>query len=32
MVLAQSVLALPIVTALVHAASGDLWAEDGSRC
>ena len=30
MVLAQSVLALPIVTALVHAASADLWAEYGA--
>jgi tungstate transport system permease protein len=29
MVLAQSVLALPIVTALVHSASADLWAEYG---
>lgn len=29
MVLAQSVLALPIVTALVHGASADLWAEYG---
>jgi len=30
MVLAQSVLALPIVTALVHAASADLWSEYGA--
>jgi tungstate transport system permease protein len=30
MVLAQSVLALPIVAALVHAATADLWAEYGS--
>ena len=30
MVLAQTVLALPIVTALVHSASADLWAEYGS--
>ena len=29
MVLAQTVLALPIVTALVHSASADLWAEYG---
>ena len=29
MVLAQSVLALPIVAALVHAAAADLWAEYG---
>jgi tungstate transport system permease protein len=29
MVLAQTVLALPIVTALVHSASSDLWAEYG---
>jgi tungstate transport system permease protein len=29
MVLAQTVLALPIVTALVHGASADLWAEYG---
>jgi tungstate transport system permease protein len=29
MVLAQSLLALPIVTALVHSASADLWAEYG---
>jgi tungstate transport system permease protein len=29
MVLAQTVLALPIVTALVHSASTDLWAEYG---
>ncbi len=29
MVLAQSVLALPIVAALVHAATADLWAEYG---
>ncbi|MBV9686002.1 MAG: ABC transporter permease, partial [Alphaproteobacteria bacterium] len=29
MVLAQTVLALPIVTALVHSASMDLWAEYG---
>jgi tungstate transport system permease protein len=30
MVLAQTVLALPIVTALVHAASADLWREYGA--
>jgi len=30
MVLEQSALALPIVTALVHAASADLWAEYGA--
>ena len=30
MVLAQTVLALPIVTALVHAGSADLWAEYGA--
>ena len=30
MVLAQTVLALPIVTALVHSASVDLWAEYGA--
>jgi tungstate transport system permease protein len=30
MVLVQSVLALPIVAALVHAASADLWAEYGA--
>jgi tungstate transport system permease protein len=30
MVVAQTVLALPIVTALVHAASADLWAEYGA--
>jgi tungstate transport system permease protein len=30
MVLAQSILALPIVTALVHAGSADLWAEYGA--
>jgi tungstate transport system permease protein len=30
MVLAQTELALPIVTALVHAASADLWAEYGA--
>jgi tungstate transport system permease protein len=30
MVLAQTVLALPIVTALVHGASADLWAEYGA--
>jgi tungstate transport system permease protein len=29
MVLAQTILALPIVTALVHSASADLWAEYG---
>ena len=29
MVLAQAILALPIVTALVHSASDDLWAEYG---
>jgi len=30
MVVAQTVLALPIVTALVHAAAADLWAEYGA--
>jgi len=30
MVLAQSALALPIVTALVHAAAADLWADYGA--
>ena len=30
MVLAQTVLALPIVTALVHSSSADLWAEYGA--
>jgi tungstate transport system permease protein len=30
MVLAQSLLALPIVTALVHSASSDLWTEYGA--